>query len=113
MLLLYKRVDASSDDESRREAPLLSFKPYKIENVFNWVKLGLRSKKNNKPLTTVASWTSRLPAEEPKLVRSIPSRRRILECASLVFSLHRWCGWLTIRKLLVRAMLRSVGQRPK
>jgi hypothetical protein len=39
MPLLYKRVDASSDDESRREAPLLSFKPYKIENVFNWVKL--------------------------------------------------------------------------
>jgi hypothetical protein len=34
MLLLYKRVDASSDDET-----LLSFKPYKIENVFNWVKL--------------------------------------------------------------------------
>jgi hypothetical protein len=24
---------------SRRELPLLSFKPYKIENVFNWVKL--------------------------------------------------------------------------
>jgi hypothetical protein len=33
---LHKRVDASSDDESRREP--LSFKPYKIENVFNWVK---------------------------------------------------------------------------
>jgi hypothetical protein len=38
MPLLYKRVDASSDDEQAR-LPLLSFKPYKIENVFNWVKL--------------------------------------------------------------------------
>jgi hypothetical protein len=38
---------------------------------------GLRSKFNlgeqTAKLTTVAGWTSRLPAEEPKLVRSIPS----------------------------------------
>jgi hypothetical protein len=37
--LLYKRVLPAAMTRAGERSPLLSFKPYKIENVFNWVKL--------------------------------------------------------------------------